>query len=267
MKPILFLLIFLSLLSSCSSSKIELIDLKKYFDEFQVQGCFVLYDLNNDKFQIYNQERSKTRFSPASTFKIFNTLAALETSVAADEKFLLRWDGITREVKSHNQDQTLKQAFQNSTVWYYQELARRIGYRRMQSLIDQTSYGNKNIQGAIDQFWLNGELRISPLEQIVFLKKLYLSKVPFSKRTIDITKKIMIKEQNQSYTLRAKTGTTSTDTKQIAWYVGYIERDNNVYIFAMNIESPKPVKFFNGLAVKARVDLAEKILQERFQIL
>lgn len=256
------LAIFLSLLTACSTSRIENLDLKAYFDEFNVNGCFVLYDLKKDKYKIYNQKRAKTRFYPASTFKIFNTLAALETGAAKDANYFLKWDGIEREYPPHNQDHTLKQAFKNSTLWYYQEMARRIGFEKMQDLVNKVGYGNKNINGRIDQFWLKGDLEIAPLEQIKFLKKLYLNKLPFSQRTIELTKEIMIQEQNESSILRAKTGTTSMDNKQIAWYVGYIEKSDNAYIFALNLESPKPKNFMDGLALKARMPLFNKVLDE-----
>ena len=98
--------------------------------------------------------------------------------------------------------------------------------------LTKAGYGNMDTTGGIDKFWLTGELRITPLEQIDFLTRLHDNKLPFSKRSIDITKKIMVVKDSANYTLRAKTGWSEQEGMQIGWYVGYIEKSNNVYYFA-----------------------------------
>lgn len=217
-------------------------DLKKYFDEYQHEGCFVLYDLNNDSYIKYNTARCDKRFIPASTFKIFNSLAILESGVVKDENEIIKWDGKKRSYEDWNQDLNLKDAYKYSAVWVYQELARRVGYEKMNSFIKSNQYGNENIGGGIDLFWLEGDLRISPDEQIEFLKKLYLNEIKFSQRTIDIVKKIMIYDSSENYTLRAKTGWGIRLKNNIGWYVGYVESNNNVYFFATNLETLDPEK-------------------------
>ncbi|MCJ7649072.1 MAG: class D beta-lactamase, partial [Candidatus Lokiarchaeota archaeon] len=89
----------------------ETIDLKKYFDEYNHVGSFVLYDLKNDKYIRYNPDRCKQQFIPASTFKIFNSLAALETGAVKDENDTIRWDGIERAYAEWNKDMDMKHAF------------------------------------------------------------------------------------------------------------------------------------------------------------
>lgn len=217
-------------------------DLKKFFDEYQHDGCFVLYDLNNDSYIKYNPERCGERFIPASTFKIFNSLAALESGAVKDETQIIKWDGKKRFIDEWNQDLNLRDAYKYSAVWVYQELARRIGYERMKAFINENHYGNENIEGGIDLFWLEGDLRISPDEQIEFLKKLFLNKVKFSQRNINIVKKIMVYDQTDNYTLRAKTGWGIRFKNNIGWFVGYVESKSNVYFFATNIETQNPEK-------------------------
>jgi len=231
---------------------------EKYFNEFGQKGSFVLYDFNDDKYYIYNSERCNERFIPASTFKIMNTLIGLETGVITDENFNFKWDGIKREIESHNKDHNLRSAFKYSVVWFYQEVARRIGEKRMQHYIDLTRYGNKDISGGIDLFWLQGGLRISQNEQIEFLKKIYKEDLPFSKRSVSILKDIMIAEQSDNYILRAKTGWALRVKKNIGWYVGYLEQKGNAYFFALNIESEKPADNFGN----ARIEITRKILKE-----
>ena len=219
-------------------------DLKKFFDDYGHQGCFILYDLNNDSYIKYNPKRCSERFIPASTFKIFNSLAALESGAIKDENEIIKWDGVKRSYENWNQDLDMTKAFKYSAVWFYQELTQRIGYKKMKSDIKANHYGNENIDGGIDKFWLQGDLRISPEEQIGFIKDLYLNKVKFSKRTIDIVKKIMIYDQKDNYTLRAKTGWGEIKDNSIGWFVGYVETNGNTYFFTTNVESKKPEEGF-----------------------
>ncbi len=152
----------------------------------------------------------------------------------------------------------MRQAIKHSAVWFYQILARKIGHQRMQKYINKVGYGNKNIgpEKDIDTFWLNGEIRITPKQQINFLSRLYAGDLPFKKRSMDIVKDILIVEQTPEYTLRAKTGWTTAPNHDIGWYVGYLEQNNNVYFFATNIDILKPE---DG---KARAKITRYCLQD-----
>ena len=229
---------------------------QKYFEEANVKGCFLFYDLQKNKYIGYNLARTKTRFIPASTYKIFNSLVALETRAVSNETEIIKWNGVRREVPAWNQDQNMRTAIRNSTVWFYQELARRIGQQRMQHYVDLAGYGNRDISGGIDHFWLDGGLRISTEEQINLLVRLYRNELPFSQRTMDIVKDILINEKNDHYVLRAKTGWTQRVHPQIGWWVGYVEQNGGAYFFAINIDISA-----SGDAV-AREKVARKILRE-----
>ncbi len=235
----------------------EIPELGKYFNKYDVVGSFVLYDLKNDSTLCYNRERISKEFIPASTFKIPNSLIALETGVATDENFVLKWDSTRYDIESWNKDHTLKTAFANSVVWYYQEIARRIGQKRMQYFVDTLQYGNRDISGGIDLFWLQGGLRISQLQQIDFLRRLYTYQLPVSKRSIDIVKKIMVLEKTDTYTLSAKTGLALRTEIRIGWLVGYLEQGGNVYFFATEIEQKDPTDLFG----KARLEITRKIFR------
>lgn len=233
-------------------------DYFKYFDQYKVAGSFVMYNMNDSSYFEIDQARCLQRFIPASTFKIFNSLVGLETGVIADENFVLKWDSVKRNVPEWNKSQDLKTAFKNSTVWYYQELARSLGETRMSKYIKLAQYGNMNISGGIDQFWLTGKLRISQEEQIEMLKKLYNDSLPFSRRSQEIVKKIMLREDTLGYKIRAKTGWGVQDSLNIGWYVGWVEKDKNVYFFALNIESKNPDDSFPA----ARIEITKDILRE-----
>ena len=256
---ILSILVFILIVSFNSSAQniIERKDLKKFFDEYNHEGCFILYDLKKDEYLKYNPERCAERFIPASTFKIFNSLAALEAGVIKDENEIIKWDEVERFIKSWNQDLNLVQAFKFSAVWFNQELARRIGEEKMQEYITASHYDNEDISGGINLFWLEGGLRISPDEQIEFLKKIYNNETSFSKRSVDILKKIMIYELTVEYTLRAKTGWGMRFENHVGWFVGYIEKDDDVYFFATNLETKNPDEGF-----RSRIEITYKILKE-----
>jgi beta-lactamase class D len=259
MKHIRVILCLISFVTTTMlSQKVEeRIDLKKYFNEYGHEGCFVLYDLKNDLYSKYNPERCAERFIPASTFKIFNSLIGLETGAVKDEFEVFKWDSVKRFYDMWNQDLDMKNAFKYSCVWYYQELARRIGQEKMQHYITLNQYGNKDISGGIDLFWLNGGLKISADEQIEMLKELYFSNLKFSQRSMNIVKQIMIYDQTEEYTIRAKTGWAMRVEDQIGWFVGYIEKGNDVYFFATNLQSKEPEEGF-----VSRKEITFKILKE-----
>ncbi len=207
-------------------------DFKTFYEKYKLDGCFVLYDPQQEQTYLYHPVLMNKPFTPASTFKICNSLIGLETKVIADENFVIPWDSVQRSVPAWNMDQDMKTAFRNSTVWYYQELARRVGERRMYAWINHCGYGNADTTGGIDQFWLTGGLRITPLQQISFLQLLHDNKLPFSQSSMDIVKEMMIVHDTSGYVLRAKTGWGFQDGSQIGWYVGYLEKEGKVYYFS-----------------------------------
>lgn len=232
LRTLLFLLLSsLPLFAQIDSSK----DISKFF--VGRNGTFVLYDKAAEKYFRYNEARSAERFLPASTFKIPNSLIGLESGVIKDADFVIKWDSVKRWNDEWNKDHTLRSGIQNSVVWYYQELARRVGREKMQKYIDDISYGNGIIGDKIDFFWLNNAIKISADEQVEFLKRFYDYKLPFSKRSVDIVKEIMSEEIYQSSKLKFKTGSgQKEDETWLCWLVGYVEKNKNVYFFAFNIE-------------------------------
>lgn len=236
--------VFIPLQSALTMPPVQVaqnLDFGKHFRDLGIEGSILIEDLNRDRIYQHNPQRNITAFLPASTFKILNSLISLETGVIADEVAVLTWDGIPRMISEWNRDLNMREAFKLSAVWFYQVLARRVGHERMQKWVTQVGYGNQKIGSKedIDKFWLEGELRITPSEQIQFLQRLYKNDLPFSKRSLSIVKDIMTVEKTPDYTLRAKTGLVGFGNKtmpQIGWIVGYLEKGKNVYFFATNID-------------------------------
>ncbi len=205
-------------------------------EDDSIKGSILIYDLKNNHYYSNDFDWAQVGRLPASTFKIPHTLIALDLGIVRNENTLLKWDGKKRDYKIWQQDLTLKQAFHYSCVPCYQEIARKIGVNRMNKIVNSFEYGTMNIHADnIDKFWLTGNSEISQFEQIDFLKRLYLSKLPISKNTELIFKELFIVNQNNNFTLRAKTGLSINNEKHNGWYVGYLERQDNVYFFATNI--------------------------------
>lgn len=213
----------------------------RHFQEFGREGSILIYDSKNNRIYEHNPQRNATAIAPASTFKIFNALVALETGIVPDDVAVLTWDGIHRDIDAWNHDTNLRQAFKDSTVWFYQVLARRAGHERMQQFINKVGYGNRQIGTVadIDRFWLQQPLQITPKEQIKFLQRLYQGDLPFSQRTINLVKDIMVREQTPDYTLRGKTGWLTSIKPNVGWFVGYLEQNKNVYFFATTLDMQK----------------------------
>ncbi len=196
------------ILSGCSTNNVkEDESLKPYFDSAGVTGCFALFNNGENNFIVYNLSRYRdSAYTPASTFKIVNSLIGLQTGVIRDENMVIKWDGVKRWNEDWNKDLTMKEAFAVSAVPYYQEVARRIGRDTMKIWIDSLGYGNRNISGPIDSFWLNNHLKVKPDEELGLVKKLYFNQLPFFKRTQEIVQSVMLREQNSNYKLSYKTG-------------------------------------------------------------
>jgi beta-lactamase class D len=257
-------LIILSILFCGAGTTVSLAqDLSPFFQN--TTGAFVLYDLNNRRYIRYNDERCRERFNPKSTFKIPNSLVGLETGVIKDADFVIPWnrqkyppqDNWNTEPFVHwAQDHTLRSAIKYSVVWYYRELALRVGLRRMKKFLSAFNYGDQKISGRVDEFWLDNSLKISADEQVEFLKTFYAGKLPVSNRSVDIVKDILLLEQTPTYRLSGKTGGGSiAEGRIIGWFVGYVETGGNVYFFATNIEGP------TYAAVRdKRIDITKQIL-------
>lgn len=262
MKYLFFAGSFLCLtLFACSPNNVTIDNsLKKYFDSAHVNGSFGLFDNGQGRFTIYNLKRFRdSAYTPASTFKIVNSLIGIQTGVITNEKMVIKWDSIKRWNEDWNKDLTMEEAFKVSAVNYYQEVARRIGRDTMKKWIDTLSYGNKNISGAIDSFWLNNHLKITADEELGLVKRLYFDQLPFFKRTQEIVRKVMLQEDNANYKLSYKTGWGNTENgNELGWIVGWVEENKHPYFFVLNLESPD--KHFDMRT--ARIQILKSILKQ-----
>ncbi|WP_198305519.1 class D beta-lactamase [Arcobacter vandammei] len=208
------------------------LELEKIFHKYEADGTIVIKSLDEKKVYIFNENRAKIFFSPASTFKIPNSLIALNEGVV-DKNSVIVWDKKIREYEPWNTNQTLKSAFKNSCVWCYKEFALKIGFEKYKKYLKILDYGDKNIGVNISDFWLDESLKINTFGQVEFLKKLYKNELPFKKDDIEVLKDIMLDENSLEYKIFAKTGWEG----KYGWYVGFIETKNDVWFFATNIDT------------------------------
>jgi beta-lactamase class D len=236
---------------ACSPNNVQVNnELGNYFDSAGVKGSFALFNNGTGDFTIYNLDRYKDSvYSPASTFKVVHAMIALETGVVSDEKMTIQLDSAV----------TMEQAFKQSIVPYFQEVARRIGKDTMQFWLDSLQYGNHTIGKSIDSFWLNNTIKITPDEQLGIVKRLFFNQLPFQKRTHEIVKRLMLQESNANYQLSYKTGLTYKENgDQLAWVIGWIEENKHPYFFVLNLEGTKQVPM-----VDTRINLLKKILRNQ----
>ncbi len=239
-----FLTSTLFLLISCSGKESNEDFQKVLVPEFQiildsalVDGAILIYDLEQNIYYSNDFERAKKGNLPASTFKIPNSIIALETGVVENDSTLFRWDGEERAMSIWEQDLVFRDAFHFSCVPCYQEIAREIGVEQMRSHLDKFDYGNITVDSSsIDIFWLVGESKINQLEQVDFLKKFYTSELPISGRTNMLMRELMVIEETEEYTISGKTGWSIRNGNNNGWFVGYIELPEQTYFFATNVE-------------------------------
>ncbi len=227
------------------------------FKKANIKGTMVISTLDGRESYVYNKQRADTRFLPASTFKIPNTLIALQEKAIKDEYEIIKWDGKKRFYEPWNKDQNLQTALKYSCVWCYQKLALKVGNETYLKYLDKLNYGNKQTGPELSTFWLIGDIRISAYEQIEFLKKLYKDELPFKQKYLDITKKILTVEKTDNYTIRAKTGWSSREVWGVGWYVGYVEKKDNIYFFALNINIEDKSQ------LKYRKQIVNEVLKEK----
>ncbi len=226
------------------------------------QGTLVLVDTDAKTTSVFRPEVAQEKFAPCSTFKIWNTLIGLENGIltSADEEFY-HWDGEKRFLPEWNKNLNLKDAFRFSCVPAFQDLARKIGPKRMQAALDKLGYGDRDISAGIDVFWLPASgrktLLISPAEQAALTARLATADVPFSEKSQAVVKDIMEVRSTLRGTLYGKTGTAGDGSGNyvMGWFVGYVESNGKTLAFACLVQG-------KGLMGKDARAIVEAVLEK-----
>ena len=246
-----------------SIQNIEKKELQTILDSSKVNGVILIFDFQQNKYYSNNFLKAKDSVLPASTFKIPNSIIGLETGILRDEQTVFKWNGNKRAFSIWEKDLSLKEAFQKSCVPCYQELARKIGTKRMNKNLKKLKFGEMDVNNEnIDNFWLIGNSKITPFQQIDFLNRLYNKQLPISNQTSETLKEIMRIEQNDNYVLSGKTGLVIGEKKETGWFVGYIEKGEKIFYFATKIipnENDMQRNKFSSLRKEVTISALKKL--------
>lgn len=225
-------------------------------DSAKVNGSILILDFTEGKYYSNDFVWARKGNLPASTFKIPNSIIALETGVVEDDSTISKWNGEEHMLDLWEQDLVLRDAFHYSCVPCYREIARKIGFERMNEYLDKLQFGNMVVDSStLDLFWLRGESTISQFEEIDFLSRFYNSKLPITTRTQNIMKRMMVIEENTDYKLSGKTGWSTGENYSNGWFVGYIESNGKTLFFATNIEPQEDLSHEDFPAIRKEVTL------------
>lgn len=228
-------------MTACSARTYrEVPELARVLTANGVTGTFVLFDAASDTMLVADEARAKKRFTPASTFKIANSLIGLDAGVVKSVDEVLPYGGKPQPRKEWEHDMGLREAIKISNVPVYQGLARRIGLERMRAGVKKLGYGNCEIGHVVDRFWLDGPLAISAVEQTEFLHRLLKGSLPVAPNAIQAVREITLLKKTDTYELHGKEGWwVGPAPPEIGWWVGWIERGGEVYPFALNFDMTK----------------------------
>jgi beta-lactamase class D len=233
-------IIFAALLAAASVAQAEDTAIAQLFRETGVDGTLVMESVKTGQRFVHNDARAKQAFVAASTFKVFNTLIAVEESAIGGADEPLRWDGTQYEIADWNRDQTLRTAFQVSCVWCYQALARQVGAETYAAYLRQAGYGQLREPFDVGSFWLDGALTISADQQVAFLKQVVERSLPFSANAYETLRFVMLTDVAPATAcMRKPAGRPATNRlyTDLGWYVGYLVSAGDTWLFALNLDT------------------------------
>ena len=244
------------------------VDYSEYFQG--ISGCAVLYDESSDIYSYYNRKNCETEVSPLSTFKIVSALAGLENNVLENEETTMEYNGTEYPIDTWNSNLTLGEAFENSCVWYFRQVIDKVGQENIQSMLAELQYGNSDISEwngsnvnslpELNGFWLESSLKISPLQQVKVLNYIFSKENDFTSENIQTLKHIMYISELENGILYGKTG---TGTNGEAWFVGFLDENDNRIYFAVYLGDMQNKNIVSGNKAK---EIAISILSNNSEI-
>lgn len=204
--------------------------------------CTLILDAASGE-TLYRDGVCDQRFSPASTFKVPLALIGYDSGILHDEH-APAWD-YKPEFKAVKRDQkTVDPTIweKDSVLWFSQEITRRLGSERFAGYVSKFDYGNTDVAGnagnndGLTRSWVNSSLKISPVEQVNFMRRLLAGQLPVSDKAHAMTKAILPSFRSGGWTVQGKTGTTrvgdSAEKRSLGWFVGWANKDSRSIVFA-----------------------------------
>jgi len=207
--------------------------------------------------------RARRRLSPCSTYKIPNASIGLETKIIPAGDFVLKYDDKKHRSQTFwpeiwQKDMDLRNAFRVSAIWYFREIAWRVGQPTMQTFLNRYNYGNRDASAWDRPFWVGGSLQISPVEQVEFLDRFFRNDFGLTPTTVGSVQSFMLQEEKEGRQLYYKTGAcTDRDAGPEVWLVGFVQKADGTArtYFAFNAGSPTFDAIFDR-----RIELAKERL-------
>ena len=268
----MFCLLQISLLMACSNSSINSplivnnrnritvedtiskkeIDLKKYYDEYALDGMFALYDPEKDVYKIFNKKYFTQYATPASTFNITTSLISMEEGILKNRGSIISFDGFHKsKYADQNKDLRLEFAFRRNIDWVFLSLRKQIGTERLQKWLTRLKFGNMAVPATFDTikiennkadtFWVvPSTLRITPAQQLRYMQQLRNEMLPFSKKNIQEVKEMMYLKEINGYKVYGKQGSylLKTEGKYIGWLIGWVEKNDKTLFYINYLQTP-----------------------------
>lgn len=187
-------------------------------------------------------------FAPMSTFKVPLALMGFDAGVLKDPK-TPRWD-YRPEFNAGKRDQKAVNPtlwLEDSVLWYSRQITQRLGEDRFAGYVAKFNYGNRDVSGdpgknnGLTHSWLMSSLKISPVEQVGFMRAMLDRQLPVSAKAYDMTEATMPRFAIEGgWTVHGKTGSGRLRDKDgaegkvrpLGWFVGWGEKDGNRVVFA-----------------------------------
>jgi beta-lactamase class D len=182
------------------------------------------------------------RHVPASTFKIPHTLIAIDAGVLDGLDEVIRYDPARDPAQAWwpepwARDHTLAGALEHSVVWFYQEVARRVGIEREREYLRALAFGNEEVGDDVQTFWLDGPLAISAEEQARFMMRLWTDDLPLAPDAQAATRELVsVLRDEPGERIRGKTGTARLPDGARNWLVGTVESERDTTFFALWVD-------------------------------
>lgn len=221
--------------------------------------CTVVANATTGKI-IVQEGDCENRVTPASTFKIAISLMGFDAGVLQDahapswpyQSSYPAWGG-----DAWRQPADPERWIKYSVFWFSQQVVERLGKKRFQGYIGAFGYGNQDVSGA-SIAWTQSSLRISPLEQIAFLRKLVNRQLPVSTHAYEVTSHITrIDAAPTGWEVHGKTGTGSPGSqgqydaaRAYGWFVGWATQGDQQLVFARLIQDEQPTTPNAGLRAR-----------------
>jgi bla regulator protein BlaR1 len=228
--------------------------------------CTELADAANGM-RLIHEGQCDERVTPASTFKIAISLMGYDSGILSDEhaptlpfrKGYVDWNPAWRAATDPTG------WMKHSVVWYSHQVTSKLGAARFQRYVKSFNYGNDDVSGnpgknnGLTLAWINSSLKISPVEQVTFLRSVVNRNLPLTAKAYDMTFRILkLETLANGWEIYGKTGTgypvlrdgTEDPAHAYGWFVGWATKGQRTIVFARLVQDQKKETGAAGLRVR-----------------